>query len=207
MSCHSTPANVAVLGYCGKAFSLPATAVENEFHWLKKIGKDRAMPVPERSEWEEFVLQRERWVKHDDTLSAAHKERTLARLRDSFDQVPDGPTFYALVNLPVRLAQVTDPAYVEQAADKVISRLDGLMTSQGKGMPRLDAAAAALHQASIILKCDVPDRTHAQPTRVRELAQQVRQKDMKECTSGELYSAQQMLHQALRLLRRRSGQA
>lgn len=207
MSCHSTPANVAVLGYCGKAFNLPAAAVESEFHWLKKIGKDRAMPIPERAEWEEFVLQRERWVKHDDTLSDVRKERTLARLRDSYDQVPDGPTFYALSNLPVRLAQVTDPAYVEQAAGKVLARLDGLMTTQGKGMPRLDAAAATLHQAAIVLRCHVDDPGDAQPSSVRDLAQQVQQKDLKERTNEELYSAQQMLHQTLRLLRRRPGQS
>lgn len=126
MSCHSTPANIAVLGFHAHSFSVSREAVEAEFHWLKKVGRDRAVSAPDSNEWGDFLMRHEQWARHEPGLSDKKRASMTARLRESYDQVPDGQTYYALSNIPARLNQVTDPALAQEALDKLSEKVESL---------------------------------------------------------------------------------
>lgn len=129
MSCHSTPANVAVLGFHAHSFSVSRDAVEAEFHWLKKVGRDRAVSAPDPHEWEDFLMRQEQWARHEPGLSDKKRASITARLRESYDQVPDGQTYYALSNIPARLSQVTDTSLAQDALNRVRDRIDTLRST------------------------------------------------------------------------------
>lgn len=205
MSCHSTPANVAVLGFYAQTHRLPTTVVETEFHWLKKIGRDRAVMAPTEKEWEEFLLQRERWVKHETSITPGRREKTLARLSESYHQVPDGPTYYALNNLPVRLRQVSSPSSVLDAADKVDARLERIEgESQGKNTDAgILKMADIVNQAAGFLGLDTSKTDHISAgDEIRHLLQGIRQSDLDEVRPEQAYLAHQKLLEGLRVTRR-----
>lgn len=127
MSCHSTPGNLAVLGYCAGAYQLNSTSVEGEFHWLKRLGKERRVAAPSEEQWQGFLDQQAQWVAHDGLVPRVRRARLAERIAAARDVLPDGPSFFALQNLPARLAYVTDPATVRATALKVQGRVDALI--------------------------------------------------------------------------------
>lgn len=205
MSCHSTPANVAVLGFYAQTMKLPSRAVENEFHWLKKMGRDRSVAAPTLEEWNDFLIQRERWVKHDSVLTAHRKETTLERLANSYEQVPDGPTYYALNNLPVRLNQVTAPSCIHDALNKVSARAERLEEgSHGKDSQHaLSVMAEAVWEAAGDLGSDLLRRSGNSPHEdIPRGLEEIRRLDMKEVTPAQIYSGHEKLLKSLRATRR-----
>jgi len=205
MSCHSTPVNVAILGFYTQTMKLPSRAVETEFHWLKKIGRDRSVAAPTLEEWNNFLIQRERWVTYDNMLTAHRKETTLERLANSYEQVPDGPTYYALSNLPVRLNQVTDPNCIHSALNKVSTRIEKL-TSGGHGknnQDSLNVMAEAIWEAASDLGSDVLRRKDTNPHEdILQGLEEVRRLDMKEVSPAQIYSGHEKILKSLRVTRK-----
>ena len=127
MSCHSTPGNLAVLGYCSGVYQLDSRSVEGEFHWLKKLGKERRVAAPSDGQWQSFLDQQAQWVAHDQSVPRVRRARLAERVAAARDVLPDGPSFFALQNLPARLAYVTDTGTVRSTVLKVQRRVDDLL--------------------------------------------------------------------------------
>lgn len=217
MSCHSTPGNLAVLGYCAGAYQLDAGSVESEFHWLKKLGKERHMAPPSDAQWQAFLDQQAQWVSHDDSLPRVRRARLADRVAAARDVLPDGPSYFALQNLPARLAYVTDAATVRSTAMKVQQRVDALLGKSGEvSIPadRLARADVELRNALSLLQghgADEPvmESTTADDvlTRLSDTVENIDiwvstplEKDG-EAVRENLYQAHRRLGVALRMLR------
>lgn len=190
MSCHSTPANVALLGYGAHAAGLSANAVETEFHWLKKIGKSRAALAPTAAEWTELLLQREQWIRHDPGLSQRKREASLARLADSYEQVPDGPTYYALSNLPARLSQVTAPETVMNAAERVQEKVTRMAAGPaGKDDRAMRTVIDGLSVVCQRLKVSLPEQQDESAAAAQRMVEGIQRADLGRATRSDLYHA------------------
>lgn len=151
MSCHN-PSNIGVLGYCAGAFALDSESVESEFHWLKRVGRDRRFPAPSQEEWVGFCEQQASWVTHDDRLSSTRRARLLARIDTArTGGTPDGPTYYALQNLPSRLTYVTAPETVRGTLSKLQSLTDRVAKTGQADENNLREAVLNMRRAEAIL--------------------------------------------------------
>jgi len=151
MSCHN-PSNIGVLGYCAGAFSLDSESVESEFHWLKRVGRDRRLPAPSSQDWAQFCDQQTSWISHDERLSDTRRARLLSRLETARSgDAPDGATFYALQNLPSRLTYVTDPDTVRATVTKVQFLTDRVAKTGHADENNLREAVLNLRRAEAIL--------------------------------------------------------
>jgi hypothetical protein len=200
VSCHSTQANVVLLRHGAHSYGLSPAAVETEFHWLKKIGKTRAATAPSPSEWTEFLLQREQWIRHDSRISERKRENSLTRLVESYEQVPDGPTFYALSNLPARLSQVTAPESLTEAAGRVRDKVMR-MTSGGVGKDNsqgLNKIVTHLAEACRYLKVRTPSDAQAPPGQAAMgMLEEIQRADFSQVSRAELYGATKKLLSAM----------
>lgn len=129
MSCHSTPQNIAITGYCSAAYGVDPSTAETEFHWLKKVARDRGAIPPDQQQWQDFLDQQARWIAHDDRLTTTRKAQLAERIAKARDNMPDAQSFYALEHLPSRIAYVTDATTVRGTLMKVQEKTDGLSKS------------------------------------------------------------------------------
>lgn len=219
MSCHSTPGNLAVLGYCAGSFGLDAESVESEFHWLKRIARDRQVPPPSQEEWQAFCDRQATWVAHDERLSDVRRGRLTSRLDVArAGETPDAATFYALQNLPSRLSYVTDAATVRGTMGKVQQMTDRLAKTGHADPDHLREVVLNLRRAEAVLTrqpapdpADLPDATTDlidEATEVTEmldiyLSTSARPEDTPgQATSEHLYQAHRWIASALRRLKR-----
>lgn len=217
MSCHSTPGNLAVLGYSAGAYGLDSETVESEFHWLKRVGRDRQTPAPTAAEWQEFCDKQAQWIAHDDRLSEMRRAKLGDRITAARSDTPDGATYYALENLPARLSYVTDPATVHTTLLKV-QRLTDQAAKMGNTNPdSLKEAVLSLRRAEALITrrnapdaADLPDDEYSLLEEATEATEML---DIYLATPNEregqasrehLYQAHRWIASALQHLKRRS---
>lgn len=219
MSCHSTPGNLAVLGYCAGAYQLDSRSVEGEFHWLKKLGKERRVATPSESQWQSFLDQQAQWVAHDQSVPRVRRARLAERVAAARDVLPDGPSFFALQNLPARLAYVTDAGTVRSTVLKVQTRVDEFLGGKDVSevpVERFAAVEAELRNAFSLLDgtgADHPVREEGSAedvlTRISDVVEMIDTwvstplNREGEAVRENMYQAHRRITAALRMLRSR----
>lgn len=217
MSCHSTPANIAVLGYAAGAYGLDSETVESEFHWLKRVGRDRQMPPPTPEQWQDFCDQQGQWISHDDRLTDVRRARLTERVAAARSDSPDGPTFYALENLPARLSYVTDPTTVRTTLKKVQTVTDQAAKNGFQDIDSLREATLGLRRAEALLSgrqspdaSDLPDDPNSlmeeamETTEMLDIHLATPREDSDNYRAREnTYQAHRWIASSLRILKRR----
>lgn len=217
MSCHSTPGNLAVLGYCSGSYELDSPTVESEFHWLKRVGRDKQFPAPSPQQWQEFCDQYSQWVAHDENLGEVRRARLADRITAARSDTPDAATFYALENLPARLQFVTDPQRVRETVTKVQRYTDQAAKTGRVNIESFRDAVYNLRQAESVLRlqsapdpADLPDDVYslteeaAEVTEMLDVYLDTLTSAPGQATREHVYQAHRWIASALRHLKRRS---
>lgn len=158
MSCHSTNANLGVIGSAARTYGLPQSIAENEFHLLKQraaagaeaLGEEETpeQRQEEEKEWREFLDRQALWVSGADFIPAERRFKLGDRLvAAANDPMPDASTRYALQNLHARLASISSDKAAKETLQSLSTRIQAMISS-----PPSDEVLDDLREASLDLE-------------------------------------------------------
>jgi len=169
MSCHSTNANLGVIGFAARSYGLPQSIAENEFHLLKQRSAAGAkeLDLPEEAteqdskEWKEFLEQQSLWVSGADFLPPERRYKIGDRITAALsDPMPDSATRYALQTLHTRLSTISSDKVARDTLTSVTGRVQKMILSppDHADIAEIREAALDLERAqSVVYDWEEPD--------------------------------------------------